>query len=70
MFVDVVAATHDGLDGPLGTRPDQRFAAEVLVAAVSAFLLGGIWYGPLFKHAWCRENGIDPDAPPPEESAE
>ena len=36
----------------------------VLVAAVSAFLLGGIWYGPLFKHAWCRENGIDPDAPP------
>ena len=37
----------------------------VLVAAVSAFLLGGVWYGPLFKRAWCRENGIDPDAPPP-----
>ena len=36
----------------------------VLVAAVSAFLLGGIWYGPLFKNAWCRENGMDPDAPP------
>ena len=34
----------------------------VLVAAVSAFLLGGIWYGPLFKHAWCREAGIDPEA--------
>lgn len=32
----------------------------VLVAAVSAFVLGGIWYGPLFKHAWCREAGIDP----------
>lgn len=37
---------------------------SVLAAAVSAFLLGGIWYGPLFKNAWCRENGIDPDAPP------
>lgn len=37
----------------------------VLVAAMSAFLLGGLWYGPLFKRAWCRENGIDPDAPPP-----
>lgn len=31
----------------------------VVVAAVSAFVLGGIWYGPLFKHAWCREAGID-----------
>lgn len=36
----------------------------VLVAAISAFLLGGIWYGPLFKHAWCREAGIDPDVAP------
>ncbi len=36
----------------------------VLAAALSAFLLGGLWYGPLFRRAWCRENGIDPDAPP------
>ena len=36
----------------------------VLVAALSAFVLGGLWYGPLFKHAWCREAGIDPDAAP------
>jgi len=36
----------------------------VLAAAVSAFLLGGIWYGPLFKHAWCREAGIDLHAQP------
>ena len=36
----------------------------VLVAAASAFMLGGLWYGPLFKNAWCRENGMDPDAPP------
>jgi hypothetical protein len=36
----------------------------ILVAAVSAFVLGGIWYGPLFKNAWCREAGIDPNAAP------
>lgn len=36
----------------------------VLVAAVSAFVLGGVWYGPLFKQVWCREMGIDPAAPP------
>ena len=35
----------------------------VLVAAASAFLLGGVWYGPLFKNAWCREAGMDPDNP-------
>ncbi len=35
----------------------------VLAAAVSAFVLGGLWYGPLFKHAWCREAGVDPNAP-------
>jgi hypothetical protein len=34
----------------------------VLAAAVSAFLLGGIWYGPLFKNTWCREAGVDPSA--------
>ena len=37
-FVDIVAATHEGEDGPLGTRPDQRFAAEVLVGAVSSMV--------------------------------
>lgn len=36
----------------------------VLVAALSAFLLGGLWYGPLFRRVWCRENGIDPNVPP------
>jgi hypothetical protein len=35
----------------------------IVVAALSAFLLGGIWYGPLFKHAWCREAGVNPDKP-------
>lgn len=36
----------------------------VLAAAVSAFVLGGVWYGPLFKRVWCREAGIDMDAKP------
>ena len=36
----------------------------VVAAAVSAFVLGGLWYGPLFKNAWCREAGMDPNAPP------
>ena len=36
----------------------------VLVAAMSAFMLGGLWYGPLFKTTWCHEAGVDPDAAP------
>lgn len=43
--------------------PDVNWWA-VLVAAASAFVLGGIWYGPLFKAAWCREAGIDIAATP------
>ncbi|PPJ42810.1 MULTISPECIES: DUF1761 domain-containing protein [unclassified Pseudoxanthomonas] len=31
----------------------------VLVAAVSSFLLGGIWYGPLFGKAWNAAAGMD-----------
>ena len=30
----------------------------VLAAAVSAFVLGGLWYGPLFGASWMRENGF------------
>lgn len=36
----------------------------VVAAAASSFVLGGIWYGPLFKVAWCREAGVDPDSKP------
>lgn len=36
----------------------------VLVATASAFVLGSLWYGPLFKNVWCREAGIDPNAKP------
>ena len=43
--------------------PDLNWLA-IVAAAVSAFVLGGLWYGPLFKHAWCREAGMDPNAKP------
>ena len=43
--------------------PDVNWLA-VVVAAVSAFVLGGIWYGPLFKKTWCREAGVDMEAKP------
>ncbi len=31
---------------------------SVLVAAVSSFLIGGIWYGPLFGRAWMQAFGF------------
>ncbi len=30
---------------------------SVLVAAISTFLVGGIWYGPIFGQAWMKEFG-------------
>jgi len=30
----------------------------VIVAALSAFFVGGIWYGPLFSKAWMEENAF------------
>jgi AcrR family transcriptional regulator len=44
-FVDIVAATHDGEEGLLGTRPDQRFAAEVIVGAVSSMVTNIVGVG-------------------------
>lgn len=44
--------------------PDSLPWLPIVVAAISAFMLGGIWYGPLFKQAWCREAGIDPATAP------
>lgn len=32
----------------------------VLVAALSSFMLGGLWYGPLFGKAWNTAAGMDP----------
>lgn len=31
----------------------------VLAAALSSFVLGGLWYGPLFGKRWLRESGRD-----------
>lgn len=31
---------------------------EWLVAALAGFLIGGLWYGPLFGKAWQRESGL------------
>ncbi len=31
---------------------------SVIVAAVSSFLVGGIWYGPLFGRAWMQAFGL------------
>lgn len=30
----------------------------VLVAAVSSFIIGGLWYGPLLGKAWMRASGV------------
>lgn len=32
----------------------------VLAAALSSFLLGGVWYGPLFGKTWNAAAGMDP----------
>jgi hypothetical protein len=47
--------------GP-NTREGTRMNPwAILVAAVSSFLLGGLWYSPvLFGKAWNRENGSMP----------
>ncbi len=36
----------------------------ILVAVVATFILGFIWYTPLFGKAWAREMGFDPDEKP------
>lgn len=28
------------------------------IAGISAFVLGGLWYGPLFGKAWMRHSGV------------
>lgn len=33
----------------------------ILVSALAGFVLGGIWYGPLFGKAWMRESGMTPE---------
>ena len=33
----------------------------ILVAAVAGFVVGGLWYGPLFGKAWMAARGISKD---------
>ena len=30
----------------------------IIIAALSGFMIGGVWYGPLFGKVWQREAGI------------
>ena len=30
----------------------------IIVAVIASFLLGGLWYGPLFGKAWRKEMGV------------
>jgi Protein of unknown function (DUF1761) len=34
----------------------------VVAAAVAGFMVGGLWYGPLFGKAWQRESGLSDEA--------
>lgn len=36
----------------------QIFHPAVIVAAISMFVSGGLWYGPLFGKTWMRANGF------------
>ena len=36
--------------------------AAIITAAILAFIIGGVWYGPLFGKAWMQEVGITPEA--------
>jgi hypothetical protein len=33
----------------------------IVLAALAGFLVGGIWYGPLFGKAWMKARGISPE---------
>jgi AcrR family transcriptional regulator len=54
-FVDIVAETHRGETGLLGTEPHQRFAAEALVGAVSSMVTNLVGVGDLDALPGLRE---------------
>jgi AcrR family transcriptional regulator len=77
-FVDIVAATHEGHTGFLGTRKSQRFAAEMIVNAVSAAVTNIIGVGDtqelrelqkkltrLARQLFAAATTEDDDPPPP-----
>lgn len=43
---------------PPGARMPSVNLLAVLLATISAFMIGGIWYGPLFGKAWMTEHGF------------
>ena len=43
--------------------PEIKWTA-VMVATATAFVLGGLWYGPLFSKPWMREMGVGLDFKP------
>jgi len=47
LFVDLVAATHEGEDGLLGMAPEQRLVAEMIVGAVSSMVTNIVGAGDL-----------------------
>jgi len=42
----------------LGTAFENINWLSVIVAAIVAFLIGGIWYGPIFGKAWMIESNF------------
>ena len=42
----------------LATAFENIHWLSVLVAAISSFLIGGIWYGPIFGKGWMTEFGF------------
>jgi len=54
-FVDLVAATYGDAPGLLGTAPGQRFAAEVLVGAVSSMVTTAVALGEVDRLPGLRE---------------
>ncbi len=42
----------------------------ILVSAVVSMIIGFIWYGPLFKKAWIKISGCDPETMTPEQKAD
>jgi Protein of unknown function (DUF1761) len=35
----------------------------ILAATLAAFMVGGVWYGPLFSKPWMAELGLNKDSP-------
>ena len=46
-FVDLVAETHRGLPGLIGTAPEQRFAVQALVGAVGSLVTNMVGAGDI-----------------------